>query len=221
MTPRASGAASIRAQRRAVRNGSGPAPAGYVPPRNPGAHGAFALLGEVLQVGILVTLLSLPVVTLPLALGAGVRHLRRYVGADDSRLALFWDDLRRGLPGGLAVGFGVAVLAAALLADVVIAGSGALPGGEFVAAAGWIGIAALATAVLAAVGEWDPDRGWRAAIVAVPARIAADPAGAAYLLATAGFVAIVTWVLAPLIVPSLGCAALAVVAVPHRARRAR
>jgi hypothetical protein len=54
---------------------------------------------------------------------------------------------------------------------------------------------------------------------AVPDALLADLAGAAYLLATAVFAAVVTWQLVPLIVPALGCAALAIVAVPERPRR--
>ena len=46
-----------------------------------------------------------------------------------------------------------------------------------------------------------------------------DVPGALYLAATAAFVVIVTWALVPLVIPALGCAALAVVAVPERPRR--
>ena len=52
--------------------------------RFPGAKSAFGLLGEVLLIGILMAIVSLPVITIPAALAAGVRHLRRYLKADDS-----------------------------------------------------------------------------------------------------------------------------------------
>ena len=48
-----------------------------------------------------------------------------------------------------------------------------------------------------------------------------DLAGAAYLVATAVFAGVVTWQLVPLVIPALGCIALAIVAVPERPRRAR
>ncbi|HET8949743.1 MAG TPA: hypothetical protein VFN44_04505 [Solirubrobacteraceae bacterium] len=72
-----------------------------------------------------------------------------------------------------------------------------------------------------AAGRWTPLLRWRGALRAVPHALRADPAGAAYLLATAVFAGIVTWQLFPLIVPALGCVALAIVAVPERPSRRR
>jgi hypothetical protein len=103
--------------------------------------------------------------------------------------------------------------------DIDLAGSGALPGGMAVAAVGWVGLAAIAVTLLAAAGAWDPGAGWRAALRGVPASLSADIAGAFFLVATAVFVCVVTWVLVPLVIPALGCAALAVVAIPARRRR--
>ena len=54
----------------------------------------------------------------------------------------------------------------------------------------------------------------------IPSPIAADLAARIYLAATAFFVCVATWMLVPLVVPALGCAALAVVAIPTRRRRA-
>ena len=53
----------------------------------------------------------------------------------------------------------------------------------------------------------------------VPAAIRADVAGAGYIAAAAIFTGVVTWALAPLFIAGIGCAALAVVAVPARRRR--
>ena len=212
---------AARDARRGVATGAGPAPADYVPPRNPGAHGALGLFGEVLLTGVLVTLVALPVVTLPVALAAGVRHLRRYVSASESGMALFWRDVARGLRLGWGLGLGAVALALVLLLDVDIAGSGALPGGEVIALVGWLGLGALGTALLLIASAWAPETGWIAAVKQVPARAAADPAGAAYLFVAAAFTAVATWALVPLLVPALGCAVLAVVAVPERAARRR
>ena len=52
----------LKAARRADRDGSGPTLAERPPARFPGATAKFALLGEVLMVGLLVTLVSLPLV---------------------------------------------------------------------------------------------------------------------------------------------------------------
>ncbi|MFJ4015637.1 hypothetical protein [Microbacterium sp. NPDC090014] len=208
-----------RAAKREARSGAGPTVAGVEPGVNPGATAKFGLFGEVLTVGLLMTIIALGVVTLPIALAAGIRHLRRFVAAEDSRTALFWDDVRTGILPSLRVGVPAALIAAVLTVDVVLAGSGALPGGEIIAVIGWAGLLALAVAVLLAAGAWSPATGWTAAVRAVPGMITADAAGAAYIAAAAVFTGVVTWALAPLFIAGIGCAALAVVAVPGRRRR--
>jgi hypothetical protein len=81
---------TLRAARRADASGSGPTLEERDPVRYPGAKGAFALFGEVLLTGLLVTVAGLLVVTLPAALAAGIRHLRRYAGAEQSHVRTFW-----------------------------------------------------------------------------------------------------------------------------------
>jgi hypothetical protein len=210
----------LRAAKRADASGSGPTLDERPPARFPGATGAFALFGEVLLTGLLVAIAGIAVITLPAALAAGIRHLRRYLHAEASPARLFWRDVRSALPGGLVVGLVGVVLTVILLLDIDLAGSGMLPGGAAIAVIGWAGLVAGAVTLLSAAGAWTAERGWRAALWSVPAAVRADVRGALFLAATAGFVGVVTWMLAPLIVPALGCAALAVVAVPER-RRAR
>ncbi|WP_127473330.1 DUF624 domain-containing protein [Microbacterium sulfonylureivorans] len=210
---------AYRAARRADASGSGPTLEERPPARYPGATGAFALFGEVLLVGVLVTVAGLAVITLPAALAAGIRHLRRYLNAEASHARTFWQDFRRALPGGIVVGVAGVVIAAVLVLDIGLANSGALPGGAAVSVIGWAGLVAGAVALLAAAGSWAPDLGWRAAVRSVPASVTADPRGAFYLAATAAFVGIATWMLVPMIIPALGCAALAVVAIPTRRGR--
>lgn len=208
-----------RAAVRADRDGSGPTleerPAG----RFPGAATKFALFGEVLMVGLLVALVGIVVVTLPAALAAGGRHLRRHLAGDDSAMTLFWQDVRRALPGGAVVGLVATAATGLLLLDVDLARSGFLPGGPVVEAVGWAGLAAVSVAVLTAAGTWTPETGWGVAVRGIPRAVAGDVAGALYLVATAGFVVVVTWALFPLLLPALGLAALAVVAIPARRRR--
>lgn len=208
------------ARRRAERSGSGPVREGTPPPRFPGASQGFALFGEVMLMGILVTLVSLPIVTLPVALAAGIRHMRRFLEAEQSGLALFWRDVRDGLLGSAVVGIVTAILVIILLIDIDLAGTGFLPGGPFIAAVGWVGLLLTGVSLFLAAREWSPERGWRVAVRAVPAALRGDLVGAAYLAATVVFAAIVTWQLIPLIVPALGCVIFAIVAVPERPRRA-
>ncbi|HWU29690.1 MAG TPA: hypothetical protein VN041_11460, partial [Microbacterium sp.] len=94
-----------------------------------------------------------------------------------------------------------------------------LPGGEVVGVVGWAGLVVLATGVLVVAGNWSPSTRWTDAVRAVPDTVRADAAGTLYLAATAVFVGVVTWALVPLFIPAIGCAALAVVAVPSRRRR--
>ena len=171
--------------------------------------------------GLLVTLASLPAVTLPSALVAGTSHLRRFLRAEDSRASLFWLDFRSSLRGGVPLGVGCAVLVLLLLLDIDLARSGALPGGPVIEFVGWAGLAALAVGLLSAASLWSPSGGWRAAARQVPSALGSDIGGTLYLIATIGFVAVITWALAPLIIAGLGCAVLAVVAIPERPRRRR
>ncbi len=208
-----------KAARRADLSGAGPVLQERAPMRFPGATGAFALFGEVLLTGLLITVGGILLVTLPAALAAGIRHLRRYLNAEGSPQRQFWRDYLKALPGGLVIGVTGLLLVLILILDIDLAGSGALPGGLAVAAVGWVGLAAVAVTLLAAAGAWTPEAGWRAALRGVPASLSADIAGVLFLLATAVFVCVLTWVLVPLIIPALGCAALAVVAIPARRRR--
>ena len=220
MATRGSERRDRRAAIRADRNGSGPALEERDPVRFPGAGAKFALFGEVLLVGLLVTVVGALVVTLPVALAAGIRHLRRYVAAEDSRVRLFWGDVRRGILPGLVVGLVVAALAVVFLLDIDLARSGFLPGGPVIEIVGWMGLSALAIAVLSLAQQWSPEIGWRGAVRRVPAAIADDPIGAVYLLVAAALVVFLTTsVLVPLFPAALGCALLAAVAVPERRRR--
>jgi hypothetical protein len=209
----------LRAARRADATGSGPTLEEREPARFPGAKGAFALFGEVLLTGLLVTAGGLLVVTLPAALAAGIRHLRRYVNAEQSHVRTFWQDWRAALPGGVVVGVIGALLAVVLMLDIDLANSGALPGGPAVAVVGWAGLVVGGTALLVAAGAWTPERGWRGAVRGIPSAVTGDPVATVYLAAAAVLVAVVTWMLAPLIIAGLGCAAFAVVAVPARRGR--
>ena len=189
------------------------------PARFPGAQSRFGLLGEVLTVGILVTVASLPLVTLPAALVAGTAHLRRFLRAEEASLALSFADFKKALAGGVVVGIAAIALTLVLLLDIDLAGSGTLPGGPLIGLVGWLGLAGVGLALFTAAGLWTADSGWRGALQGLPAAVRSDPAGAAYTIVTGVFAVVVTWQLAPLIVPALGCVVLAIVAIPERPRR--
>lgn len=54
--------------------------------------------GQVLWVGILVAVASLPVVTWPAALAAGASHLRRFLRGESATVRQFVGDVRRAVP---------------------------------------------------------------------------------------------------------------------------
>ncbi|MBP2437020.1 hypothetical protein [Microbacterium amylolyticum] len=206
-----------RALRRAATSGSGHT--NDAPARHPGATGAFALFGEVLLTGVLVAVGGALIVTLPAALAAATSHLRRYVRAETSSFGQAWADFVRALPGGLVVGATSVAVAAILWVDISIGRSGALPGGGAIVAAGWVLAAVAAGALLAATGRWTADGGWKGAFRGLPRSMASDIPGAIYLIIAAGFIALAGSMLPPLVLPALGCAALAAVAIPERPRR--
>lgn len=210
-----------KAARRAEVSGAGPVRGEHTPSRFPGVAGSFNLFGEVLLVGLLVAVGGILIVTLPAALAAGIHHLRRYLNAEASHQHQFWQDYKKALLPGLAVGAAGLALTLLLILDIDLARSGALPGGAAIEIIGWLGLAIVAVVLLAAAGAWTPESGWRAALRSVPATVAGDIPGALYLVATAIFVCVVTWALPPLVIAGLGCAALAVIAIPARRRRAR
>lgn len=209
-----------RAARRDERSGAGPAGEGHDPGRLPGATAKFALFGEVLFTGILVTGLSLPIITIPLAFAAGTRHLRRFLRGESSSMSLVWRDLApRNLLRSLPVGLTFALVLAVLAADLVLGYDGIVPGAGIVLVVGWLALAFVACTLLTAARLWEPERGWLAAVRACRPEWRADPVGVLYLLAGVLFVGVVSWQLLPLVVPGVGCLILAVIAIPERPRR--
>ncbi|MFV0286378.1 MAG: hypothetical protein ACK5IM_08360, partial [Demequina sp.] len=204
---------------KAELDGTGPTRAGWLPHVWPGAHTGFALWGEVLLAGIMIALAALPILTAPAALAAGVRHLTRYLRGESSQWRVFWADVRSGAVGSAGIALVMAVVAGVLVVDIQLAGTGLLPAGGAIAVIGWAGLVALAVVLLAAAGQWEASAGWRAALARAVAHLRGDLGSAAYLACTAVFVGVVAWMLPPLVVPALGCAALAVVAIPARPRK--
>jgi hypothetical protein len=208
----------VRAARSQAVSGTGPssAEAGAWP----GAKQRFALFGEVMLTGIIVLLVSLPLVTIPLAVSVGQRHLLRFLRAEGSQLALVGLDVRQGFIGGVGIGCAWLAATGVLLMDVLLVSSGALPGGVAVGAVAVVLLSALTVLMLRVAAAWTPDGGWRTATRAGWAALRADLVGSAYLLAAAVMVVLFTWMLPPLIVPALGCACFAVAALAAR-RQAR
>ncbi len=184
--------------------------------RWPGAAQKFALFGEVLWVGALMALVSIPIVTWPAAVAAGSSHLRRFVHAEATPAGDFFRDAYRALPGALGLGAATAALAVIVGVDLALVAGGALPGGMAIAVvAAALGVAAMALAVLAA-SLWSPGTRWRDLMRVAPRVAAADLSGTVYILVALGLGTVITAQFLPLAVPVLGLVAFALVALGER-----
>lgn len=184
----------------------------------PGAANRFALFAEVLYTGLVVVVVALPLVTLPLALAVGVRHLRRFLLAESSTIADVWADVRAGFVRTL--GFGAALLLAlALLAgDLLLVSSGVLPGGVAVGVVCGVLLAGVLALVLTSAASWTPQNAsWWALLRPTLLRMRDDVRGSLWLVVAVALVSVVTWQLAILVIPALGCLAFAAIAVRARA----
>jgi len=187
-------------------------------PRGPlvGGTTRFALFGEILLVGVVVAVASIPLVTVVPAVAAGVLHLRRHLsGAPDGLrdlLGAFVSAVRDlWLPGVL-----LPVLLALLGLNVWLAGSGALVGSGVVT---WVSVAVGVVAVVVALrtaGTWSPGRGGVAAVRTAARRTVADPTGSALLVVAVVLCAVLVWMLVALLIVVGGLVAMAVLAVEHR-----
>jgi hypothetical protein len=180
--------------------------------------GGFALFGEMLLTGVVVTLLALPVLTLPAALAAGIRHLRRYVDEEAAPYATLWRDARAAAAGAAAVALAALLGAAAAVFAIGLAGADPTPAGTVMAAVGWLALGIIATAVVLSAGAWTPDGGWRTAVHGLRDQLDADPAATLHVFVAVALAAVVTWQFLPLLAPALGVVAFAVVAVQRRSR---
>lgn len=184
--------------------------------RWPGARQKFALFGEVLWVGALMAIVSIPVVTWPAAVAAGSLHLRRFVHAEATPASEFFRDAVRALPGALAVGGATTALGALVALDLALAAGGSLPGGAVVASlVAGIGAAVLVLAVVAAA-LWSPGTPWLSLVRIAPRVVRADLSGTAYTVVALGLGGVITWQFLPLGIPVLGMLAFALVAIGER-----
>lgn len=180
----------------------------------------FVLLGEVLWIGILVTVASIPLVTMPAALAAGIRHLERHIDSREDGVRLFFDEVRVALlPGGMVAGVGVAVVTAALLLQPAVSTAAGVPGAEALGVVSTVVLWLLWTLAVEACASWSPGTSWRSAIVEGAARCVTSPREGALVALAVALTGIAVWQLPPLVIPALGCLAFAAAVVGVRRRR--
>jgi hypothetical protein len=179
----------------------------------------FPLFAEVLLVGVIVTVVSIPVVTIPAALAAGSAHLIRFIEGRDTGVRALLQDLRSALPGGALVGAVGAIATGLILVSARLAATSTLPGHELVAAGDLLAVLAVVLLISAAAAGWQADAGWRRAVRDAPGLLRGDLVSCGILAGATVAGALLTWQLLPLIVAALGLQVLAITAVALRLRR--
>lgn len=195
--------------------------------RVPG-EGRFALLGETLLTGLLVLVGSLPVVTLPAALAAGVAHLRRHLGGYDTSVRAFGRDWLAAVRELWLLGVCLVVAVVVVVLNTGLTTSGALPGSSAVRWVTWAAAACAAVILVRTAAAWsddDPVPGSdatpgsgrvRQLLSRGTTRFRDDVAGSALLVAALVMCVVLVWMLAPLVLVTGGLLSLAAAAVETR-----
>lgn len=188
----------------------------------------FALFSETLLAGVLVLVLSLPLVTIPAAYAAGTAHLERHLNGRDDSVRGLWGLFKAALPGSWKIGITTAAAAVVIVLNLLLAWVGQLPGRGLVLPATLILAAAAAIVLLRTASAWSDAAAapgtngrqtWRLALEAGKATALRDWTGS-LLLAAALFCSVVfVWMLAALFVVVPGTLILAAAAVKMRSSR--
>ncbi|MDR7382848.1 Poxvirus protein I5 [Promicromonospora iranensis] len=188
----------------------------------------FALLGETLLTGLLVLVGSLPLVTLPAALAAGVAHLRRHLGGYDTSVRTFVRDWVAAVRGLWLLGVLVVLAVVVVVVNTGLTASGALPGSSAVRWVTWVVAVCAAVVLVRAAAAWSDDDtapgstatpgtgGVRQLLSRGAARARDDVAGSALLVAALAMCVVLVWMLTPLVLVTGGLLSLAAVAVETR-----
>ena len=187
----------------------------------------LALFSETLLAGLLVLVLSIPLVTLPAAYAAGIAHLERHLSGRDDSLRALWGTFRTALPGSWKLGITTAAAAVVIVLNLLLTMVGQLPGQAVVLPATLVLAAAGAVLLLRSAAAWSDFAGaspnaknaWRSALGSAQSLSLRDWTGS-LLLAAALFAAVVfVWMLAALFVVVPGTLILASAAVKMRSLR--
>lgn len=187
----------------------------------------FALFSETLLAGVLVLVLSIPLVTIPAAYAAGTAHLERHLNGRDDSVRGLWGLFKAALPGSWKLGITTAAAAVVILLNLLLAWVGQLPGREIVLPATLFLAAGAAILLLRTASAWSDGQPtgatgnsmWHQALRTGKDISLRDWTGS-LLLAAAQFCAVVfVWMLAALFVVVPGTLILAAAAVKLRSHR--
>jgi hypothetical protein len=190
----------------------------------------FALFSETLLAGVLVLVLSIPLVTIPAAYAAGIAHLERHLSGRDDSVRSLWNSFRAALPGSWKLGIATAAAAVVIVLNLLLAWVGQLPGREVVLPATLILAAGAAVLLLRTTAAWSDSAGtgprtdsrsaWRSALETGQAVLLRDWTGSLLLVAALFGAVVFVWMLAALFVVVPGILVLASAAVKLRSNRA-
>ncbi|KUM35426.1 Poxvirus protein I5 [Arthrobacter sp. EpRS71] len=204
---------------------------------NPGLPvNRFALFAETILAGVIVLLLSIPLVTAPAAYAAGVAHLERHLSGRDDSLRSLWGNFRLALPGSWKIGITTAAAAVVIVLNLLLALVGQLPGRAAILPATLVLAAAGAVLFLRIAANWSggvkwegdadqqsaevpgPER-WAAAYASAKADSLRDWSGSLLLLAAVSMTVVFVWMLQALFVIVPGTLILAAAAIKIRSHR--
>ncbi|MFJ4029661.1 Poxvirus protein I5 [Paenarthrobacter sp. NPDC089989] len=196
----------------------------------------FALFAETMLAGVIVLLLSLPLVTAPAAYAAGVVHLERHLSGRDDSLKSLWSTFRRALPGSWKYGITTAVAGLVIVLNLLLALVEQLPGRTVILPATLLLAAAGTVLLLRTAGNWGGPvawdaatppadagggEGWAAAYPTAKEDSVRDWSGSLLLLAALGMSVVFVWMLQALFVIVPGALILATAAIKIRYYRNR
>lgn len=180
--------------------------------------GGISAFAEMLVIGLGITALALPLVTIVPALAAGTRHLDEHLEhrADSLRdlFRLGWQAIRSGWLFGLA---SLAVLAL-LLINVALGTQGLVPGGAALAVVSGVLAVVVMVVVCRVASLWTPGSSWAALWRSGRTLAIEDPIGSLLVLVGLMVSVTVVWMLPPLIVIAPGLLAVSIVAAERRRR---
>jgi hypothetical protein len=196
----------------------------------------FALFAETILAGVIVLLLSVPLVTAPAAYAAGVAHLERHLSGRDDSLRSLWGNFRRALPGSWKLGITTAVAAVVIVLNLLLALVGQLPGRAAILPATLILAAAGAVLFLRIAANWSGGVNWSGDAGQQPAEVPGpqrwvvaysqakadalrDWTGSLLLLAAVFMAVVFVWMLQALFVIVPGTLVLAAAAIKIRSNR--
>ncbi|WP_314214507.1 Poxvirus protein I5 [Pseudarthrobacter equi] len=187
----------------------------------------FALFSETLLAGVLVLVLSVPLVTIPAAYAAGIAHLERHLDGRDDSVRSLWGTFKAALPGSWKLGGLTAGAAVVIVMNLLLAWVGQLPGREVVLPATLVLAAGGAILLLRTAAAWSDFPGdrsqakerWTSALETGRALFLRDWSGSALLAAALFGAAVFVWMLVALFVVVPGTLILASAAVKIRSAR--